>query len=60
MDNCLEIISKWMEEKIGMCVFCEKGRKMSPFVEEWEIAKDWFKNLGKNKEEKLNLERWTR
>lgn len=38
-----------------MCVSCERGKdKVSHFIEECEITRNWFKNLEKNKEEKLN------
>lgn len=36
------------------CILCEKGRdNMKHFVTECEIAKEWFEDLEKNKEERI-------
>lgn len=36
-----------------MCVFCGRGRdNIDHFIGECEYTKDWFKELGRNKEER--------
>ena len=51
--NMEEYNKYWLEEKRRVCVFCKKGRdQLSHFIEECEVASGWFKDLGKNKNER--------
>jgi len=44
----------WLGEEEWKCVLCRKGREcMEHFVEECEFTKEWFIELGKDKDEIL-------
>lgn len=43
-----------MKEKKKRCIFCEREQDdIKHYVEDCEIVKEWFNNLGKNKRERI-------
>lgn len=53
--RCMEEDNKyWIEEKERGCLFCGKGRdRIENFVRDCRVAKEWFRNLGQNEEERI-------
>ncbi|EFN80970.1 hypothetical protein EAI_11140 [Harpegnathos saltator] len=44
----------WVKEEDRKCVFCGQGRdNIDHFIGECEITREWFKELGNSKEERV-------
>jgi len=42
----------WLEESLRKCYFCSRGRdELLHYIEECEETAEWFRSLGRNKEE---------
>lgn len=52
--NLEEANKYWCQEELRTCIFCRKGLdSLDHFMEDCEVAKQWFEGMGNNKKEKI-------